>query len=265
VGTDTDDVLQLRDKRVVVTGAASGIGAATAALLDELGADVVGVDRNRSATASFVAVDLCDLASVRRAAAELGDGVDVLIHSAGLPQTEPGLDVLLAGFVGPRELTELLLPGMASGSAVVCVASTAAYRWVEHLPTLTELVATAGFEEARAWCAAHLGADAHNYALAKGATILYAARRGVELAPYGVRVNCVAPGPTDTPMTARFRRDVPGHMERIPLPMGRMAEAQEQAWVLAFLASPRASFVTGSTVFVDGGFVAGLTTGAITR
>jgi len=75
----------------------------------------------------------------------------------------------------------------------------------------------------------------------------------------------VAPGPTDTPMTARFRRDVPGHMEGIALPMGRMARPEEQAWVFAFLASPRASFVTGSTVFVDGGFVAGLTTGLISR
>jgi NAD(P)-dependent dehydrogenase (short-subunit alcohol dehydrogenase family) len=265
VGTDRDDVLQLRGKRAVVTGAASGIGAATAALLERLGADVVGVDRHPAATASFVPVDLCDPASIRRAAEELGDGVDVLIHCAGLPQTAPGLDVLLAGFVGPRLLTELLLPGMAAGSAVVCVASTAAYRWVEHLPALTELVGTAGFEEARAWCAAHLGTDGQNYALAKGAMITYAARRAVELASSGVRVNCVAPGPTDTPMTAQFRRDVPGHLERISLPMGRMGEPEEQAWVFAFLASPRASFVTGSTVFVDGGFVAGLTTGLIGR
>jgi NAD(P)-dependent dehydrogenase (short-subunit alcohol dehydrogenase family) len=265
VGTDRDDVLQLRGRRAVVTGAASGIGAATAALLSQLGAEVVGVDRNQAPTASFVPVDLCDPASIRRAAAELGDGVDVLIHCAGLPQTAPGLDVLLAGFVGPRQLTELLLPGMPAGSAVVCVASTAAYRWVEHLPALTELVGTPGFEEARAWCAEHLGTDGQNYALAKGAMITYAARRAVELAPSGVRVNCVAPGPTDTPMTAQFRRDVPAHMERIPLPMGRMAEPEEQAWVFAFLASPRASFVTGSTVFVDGGFVAGLTTGLIGR
>jgi NAD(P)-dependent dehydrogenase (short-subunit alcohol dehydrogenase family) len=265
VGTDRDDVLQLRDTRVVVTGAASGIGAATAGLLGRLGADVVGVDRNRAATASFVAVDLCDPASVVRAAGDIGDGVDALIHCAGLPQTAPGLDVLLAGFVGPRHLTELLLPGMAAGSAVVCVASTAAYRWAEHLPALTELVGTAGFEEARAWCAAHLGTDGENYALAKGAMITYAARRAVELAPAGVRVNCVAPGPTDTPMTAQFRRDVPGHMERIALPMGRMADPEEQAWVLAFLASPRASFVTGATVFVDGGLVAGLMTGLISR
>jgi len=265
VGTDTDDVLQLRDKRVVVTGAASGIGAATAVLLARLGADVVGVDRNRAATASFVSVELCDSGSIGRAAGEIGDGVDALIHCAGLPQTAPGLDVLLAGFVGPRQLTELLLPSMAAGSSVVCVASTVAYRWVEHLPALTELVGTAGFEEARDWCAAHLGSDGHNYALAKEAVITYAARRAVELAPSGVRVNCVAPGPTDTPMTARFRRDVPGHMEGIALPMGRMARPEEQAWVFAFLASPRASFVTGSTVFVDGGFVAGLTTGLISR
>jgi len=95
--------------------------------------------------------------------------------------------------------------------------------------------------------------------------ILYTARRAVELAPRGVRINCVAPGPTLTPMTEQFRRDVPGYMERLPLPMGRMADATEQAWVLAFLGSRRASFVTGTTVYVDGGFVAGLTTGMLSR
>ncbi len=265
MGTDQDDVLLLRGKRAVVTGAASGIGEATAQLLGELGADVVGLDRNTPSTGSFLRVDLCDPSSVRGGASEIGAGVDVLIHCAGLPQTAPGLDVLLAGFVGPRELTELLLPGMRPGGAVVCIASTAAYRWADRLPTLTELLQITGFEDARAWCEAHLGDDAHNYALAKAAMIAYATRRGFELAGSGPRVNCVAPGPTATPMTARFREDVPGHMEGIPLPMGRMADAREQAWVFAFLASPRASFVTGSTVFVDGGFVAGLTTGLITR
>jgi NAD(P)-dependent dehydrogenase (short-subunit alcohol dehydrogenase family) len=122
-----------------------------------------------------------------------------------------------------------------------------------------------GFDAAAAWARAHVGADADNYAITKGAVIAYTARRAVELAPLGVRVNCVAPGPTDTPMTAQFAGDVPGHMERIPLPMGRMGDAREQAWPIAFLGSERASFITGVTLFVDGGLVAGLTTGLVRR
>jgi NAD(P)-dependent dehydrogenase (short-subunit alcohol dehydrogenase family) len=126
-------------------------------------------------------------------------------------------------------------------------------------------VGTAGFDQALAWARGHQGEDAANYAVTKGAVIVYTARRAVELASRGIRVNCVAPGPTDTPMTAQFARDVPGHMERIPLPMGRMGDAREQAWALAFLGSAHAGFITGATVYVDGGLVAGLTTGLLRR
>lgn len=254
-------------KRVAVTGVSSGIGEATARLLGELGASVTGLDVNppRVDLANFVAFDLCDGPSIAEAAATIEGPLDVLIHCAGLPQTAPGLDVFLSGFVGPRELTERLLPHMAPGGAVVCVASTAGYSWPSRVELLRELLATSGFDEARAWCSEHLGTDGENYALTKGAVSAYAADRSFTLGRAGIRINCVSPGPTETPMTEAFRRAHPELMDRLALPLGRTARPDEQAWVFAFLGSDRASFVTGSTVYVDGGYVAALTMGNALR
>lgn len=255
---------------VAVTGAASGIGEATAKLLGDLGARVIGLDRHDPVVGleRFVRVDLCDERSIGDAAEALlshPSPIDALIHCAGLPQTAPGLDVFLAGFVGPRELTEGVLPHLRAGSAIVCVASTAAYAWASQRERLDQLLATSGFAEARDWCAANLATDGENYALAKGAVCGYVIERSTDLAAAGIRINCICPGQTETPMTEAFRRDHPEVMAKLFLPLGRAGQAEEQAWVFAFLASPRASFVTGSILNVDGGYWAALASGRVTR
>ena len=262
--------LGFEGKTVAVTGAASGIGEATAKLLGDLGARVVGLDRNDPTVAleRFVRIDLCDEPSIADAAETLlglPAPLDALIHCAGLPQTAPGLDVFLAGFVGPRELTERMITGLGPGSAIVSVASTAAYGWASQRERLDELLATSGFAEARDWCVANLATAGENYALAKGAVCAYVVERSTDLAAAGIRINCVCPGQTDTPMTEAFRRAHPEVMAKLVLPLGHAARAEEQAWVFAFLASPRASFVTGSILNVDGGYWAALASGRVTR
>jgi NAD(P)-dependent dehydrogenase (short-subunit alcohol dehydrogenase family) len=265
--------LGYQGKVVAVTGVASGIGEATARLLGELGAEVIGLDiaQPKVTLNRFIQFDLCDEDSIARAADSVGPELDALIHCAGQPQTSPGLDVLLTGFIGPRELTERLLPRLGSGGAggsggsVTCVASTAAYAWQSQLERIRPLLAQPTYAEASAWCRDHLGTDGENYALAKGAVSAYSADRSYALARQGIRINCVSPGPTETPMTEEFRKNEPDYMNRLPLPMGRMASPEEQAWAFVFLSSPRASFVTGSTLYVDGGYVAALTMGHVTR
>jgi NAD(P)-dependent dehydrogenase (short-subunit alcohol dehydrogenase family) len=254
---------------VAITGAASGIGEATAELLGALGAEVIGLDiatpRAQVPLSRFIQFDLRDETSIARAAESVGTSLDSLFHCAGQPQTAPGLDVLLTGFVGPRLLSELLLPSLVPGGSITHVASTAAYAWTSQLEQIRQLLAQPTFDAAAEWCQAHLGTDGENYALAKGAVSAYTADRSHALARNGLRINCVSPGPTETPMTEAFRQSEPDYMNRLPLPMGRMAAPEEQAWAFAFMGSPRASFITGSTIYVDGGYVAALTMGHVTR
>src|SRR5947209_1001484 len=118
-------LLSYQDKRVVVTGAASGIGAATAKLVAQLGGQVTGVDIKESDTERFVEANLMDLQSINAAAKQIGD-VDALFNCAGV-QGPPfsNLDTMLVNFIGLRHLTELLLQRMPPGSAIVSVASLA--------------------------------------------------------------------------------------------------------------------------------------------
>src|SRR5438045_198037 len=121
-------------RRVIVTGGAAGIGQATVALLRRRGDDVTVLDlpgRDEDAD-GFVACDLADPDSIDRAAKELGDGWDVLCNVAGVPGTATPERIMAVNFLGLRQLTECLLPGLRSGGAIVNVASTAGLMWQQN-------------------------------------------------------------------------------------------------------------------------------------
>ncbi|MEV8542155.1 SDR family oxidoreductase [Streptomyces sp. NPDC051572] len=240
--------MELSDKVALVTGSTGGIGAETARLMAAAGAEVVVSGRNaergaatvRSITdaggsARFVAADLTDPAALRHLADAAGP-VDILVNNAaifpGAPTVDqdPGtLDETLAANVrAPYLLTAALVPAMiAKGSGSIVNVSTMAARI--GLPGLSVYSATKAALESltRTWAA--------------------------EFSPAGVRVNTVAPGPTRTDMVlATMGEENAVQFAKTTL-LGRLADPREIAEVILFLASDRASYLTGATLAADAG------------
>jgi NAD(P)-dependent dehydrogenase (short-subunit alcohol dehydrogenase family) len=258
-----DDVLQYNGKRVVVTGCASGMGAATAAILGELGAQVIGLDvKATDAVGTFVPVDLRSKDSIDDAVTAVGGPVDAVFSVAGLPGPPfSDLDTVLVNFIGARHLIESLVPVMPEGSAVACVASNAGLGWQQQVEALMELTSTPDFETARQWCEDHPERIASGYAPSKQLINAWVASRAVDLIKLGIRLNCTNPGPTDTAMMPAFEEQAgKALIDAFVGPSGRRSTAEEQAWPLVFLNSPRSSYVAGEALHVDAGFLGAMVT-----
>lgn len=263
--TAPSDSLGYAGKRVVVTGCHSGIGAATAQLLANAGADVHGIDVRKPdlPLAAFGQADFRERAAIDRAAAAIAGPVDALFNCAGLPPMAPALDVMRVNFIGMRHLTEALLPRMPSGSAVVTVSSNGGAGWRSRVPELLDFVDTEGFDEALRWCEGHEAPQANAYNFAKEAIIVWTMVRSAETIAHGVRLNCTSPGSVQTPMLEAIERVVPAdRIDVVSQPIGRRSSAEEQAWMLLMLNSPYASYVNGVDLPVDGGFLAKQTVAA---
>ncbi|MEV4193995.1 SDR family oxidoreductase [Streptomyces toxytricini] len=242
-------------RAAVVTGADSGIGRATAARLAEAGMDV-GITwhtdeagaretaaevRGHGRRAAVARLDLTDLPAAARVVDDLADELgrlDVLVNNAGTGTATPFLDiapdtlreVLDVDLVGPFLCSQNAARRMIAqggGGRIVNVTSVH-----EHQPRV----------------------GSAPYCAAKGGLGLLTQVMALELAEHGITVNAVAPGEIATPMTGQEDTDV--HREHRPgVPLGRPGDAREVAAVIAFLAGPDASYVTGASWAVDGGML----------
>ena len=250
-------------RRVAVTGCASGIGAALCDQLAELGAHVVGLDLRRpddtGGVQDFVELNLAEPDSIERAADAVGAQIDSVFNVAGVSSGigDP-LRVVTVNFLGTRMFTEAVLPRLGYGGSVVCVSSLAASGYREHLPQVAGLLATASMADGIAWCGDHPEALADGgYRLSKEAIIGYAIRSAVPLGARGIRINCSAPGVTETPILDQLRSAYgQDYLDTFPNPLGRVSSPAEQAAVLAFLGSPAAGYITGQVLWADGGILA---------
>jgi NAD(P)-dependent dehydrogenase (short-subunit alcohol dehydrogenase family) len=257
-----DDLWHYDGRRAVVTGCGSGIGAEVARQLAELGAEVVGLDLQRPALAlkEFHELDLSDPASIDSAVAAIEGPVDALFNVAGVSSGigDP-LKVVTINFLGTRHFTEALIPSMPSGAAIANVSSLAASEYRGNAAVTAGLLDTTSMADGVRWCERNPEpvADGGGYRLSKEAIILYGMANVATLGAKGIRINCTAPGVTDTPILDQLRSAYGQEfLDSFKTPIGRVAGPDEQASVLVFLNTHAARYITGQVIWVDGGSVA---------
>jgi NAD(P)-dependent dehydrogenase (short-subunit alcohol dehydrogenase family) len=263
-----EDVLGYAGRHVVVTGAASGMGAATAAILTDLGAQVTAVDvrPTKLPVDQVLEVDLRDRASIDAAAESIEGPIHAYFGCAGLPGPPfSGLDVMLVNFVGARHLIDLVLPKISVGGAIAVVASNAAMGWQLELEQLMGLVGTEGFDAGKRWCEANGEmVESGAYPFSKKAINAWVASRAATLITDGIRLNCINPGPTDTAMMPHFVEFAGQNIiDAFVGPIRRRSTPEEQAWPLIFLNSPRSSYINGEALVTDGGFFGAVQSGQL--
>jgi NAD(P)-dependent dehydrogenase (short-subunit alcohol dehydrogenase family) len=243
---------------VVVTGAASGIGAATAVRLVAAGADVIGLDRQAARDCPTVLCDLARPETIDAAVGELPAEIGGLANVAGVPGTFPAELVMRVNLLGLRHLTAALLPRFVPGSAVVNVASVAAVRDPQPRELVAGLLATPSFDAGLAWCLEHPLDAPSAYRFSKQVLIEWTLQASAAWRHRGVRVVSVSPGVVDTPILPDFRASMgDAAIDAATAEAGRLAGPEDIAPVIGFLLSPEAGWVNGVDLRVDGGLVGG--------
>ena len=256
------DLLGYRDRRVVVTGCASGIGREVARLLVDAGAQVYGLDHVPTdlPLAGFRLTDLRFRDAIDAAADALVGPIDGLFACAGLPPMRPAIDVMTVNFLSVRHLTDRLLDRMAPGSAIVGVGSNGGGGWRNHLTEIRDLLATTDFAQAVAWCEQHPALLANAYGFSKEALAVWTMQHSATTIARGVRLNCTSPGAVQTPMLDEIATVAPAAaIDAVARPIGRRSTPTEQAWPILMLGSALSSYINGVDLPVDGGFRAGQT------
>lgn len=244
----------LKDKKVLITGAGRGIGRQTAISMAEEGAVILGAGRTeepladmakeirRSGGRVFIrTMDIADDEEVRQvveALAEEAGGIDVLVNCAGIFKEAFFLDMTPKQW---KETVDVDLTGVYN------VTHAAISHIIEAKGSIVNIVSQDAFYGCPGYS---------HYSACKAAVVGLSRTLARELGPLGVRVNCVAPGITETDMTRdRIDKGLQEYLEK--LPVGRIGQPQDIADAVIFLASEKAGFITGQVIHSNGGMYLG--------
>ncbi len=253
-------MFELKEKVVIVTGARRGMGRSHALVLAKAGAKVVVSDiseedcqkvveeiKKEKGEAMRVKCDVTkkeEVDNLVKKTIERFGRVDILVNNAGICQFKPFLelteeewsrtiDINLKGYFLCAQAVAKEMVKQKSGK-IINIASVASGQVGIGFPTLA------------------------HYSASKGGIIALTETLAVELAPYGIRVNAIAPGMIETPMIASIKENPQQEKEMLKrVPMGRVGKPEEVSNLVLFLASDESSYITGSTVVIDGGWLAG--------
>jgi NAD(P)-dependent dehydrogenase (short-subunit alcohol dehydrogenase family) len=247
--------MRLQGKVCVITGAAGGIGRATAEVFAREGGRVVGVDLLEHSVGDVsLQADLTSepevAATYERVRSELGR-IDVLFNNAGISPTDDAsvLDTAIDAWERVQS-TNLR-------SVFLCCKHGIPHLLANEPPSRGSVINTASFVAVLGSATSQI-----SYTASKGGVLALSRELGVEFGRRGVRVNALCPGPVDTPLLRDLYASDPVQAQRrmVHVPMGRFARADEIANAVLFLASDESSYVNATSFLVDGGISGAYTT-----
>lgn len=247
----------------VITGCASGIGAATAANMAALGITVIGVDlpttqphvSSNTSISKFIPADLSSQQGVAELAEKIDVEIDILVNNAGVAATLPWRQVIGINALAPRDLSRLLTPKFSDEPTVVTVASQAGYAWRTNYHRAQGILSQDNWDDAFNTLASDSAIQERCYEISKEAAIVNTMNLVSSGAKRRIRANSVSPGTVATPLLEDFSATMgESVIEGAAKWAGRHARPEEVASVITFLCSPQSSWVSGVDLGVDGGY-----------
>lgn len=261
------DLCSYAGKRVVVTGGATGIGAALVELLRENDVEhitVLDIKEPTGPVEKFIRTDLSDPSSIDAAISALTGRIDVLFSNAGVAANAGVRTCMAVNVAASRRLADGLIDRIPEGGTIVFTASMAGNGWPAKLEHINALLDIAEWDAFLDWCEAHPEVVEDVYGFSKMCMQVYVMRASYASIRRGVRINSICPAPVDTPLMADFRETMGDKVIDWSVTVqgnGRMAVAADIAPPLVFMGSDAASFINGVNLLVDAGFTAAMTTG----